>query len=151
MYGQTGDQEKQKKKIVIAALIMGIIIIVLIGVLINAITSKNKNKVANADETTAVIREDEKSTNVTKVEENSKAEEEKPEDAKLDPVSNEKTEESTATVTPSSDVKSETVATTTTTTSGSNLPSTGPAGALGLAILAGSATTYALYRKKNLA
>ncbi len=148
MYGQTENQDKQKKKIIIAALIMGVIIIILIGVLINAITSKNKNKVAANPESTAVIREDEKA-NQAKIEENKKEEEENPEDAKLDPVANDKKEETI--VTPSYDTKSEaatTAATDNAAATDSNLPSTGPAGALGLAVLAGSATTYAFSRKK---
>ena len=151
MYGQTGDQDKQKKKIIIAALIMGIIIIVLIGVLINAITSKNKNKIANEPETTAVIREDEKSNSI-KIEESKKEEEENPEDSKLDPVANEKTDEEI--VTPTSNTKAETSTAntaTSTSTNSSDLPSTGPAGAFGLAVLAGSATTYAFSRTKKVA
>ena len=136
MYGQTDTAEKQKKKIIIISLVMGIIIIVLIGVLINAITSKNKNtQVANTTETT-LVREDSKSE-PEKVEENtksddSKTEESKAEDTKLEPVAN-----TTTTVTPSSDVKTE------------NLPQTGASGVLGLALLAGSATTYAFSKKRK--
>ncbi|MBR2695551.1 hypothetical protein IKE86_01395 [Candidatus Saccharibacteria bacterium] len=128
MYGQTEDQDKQKKKIIIVSLVMGIIIIVLIGVLISAITSKNKAKLAEGKEQeTAVIREDEKQE-PTKVEETKKAE-----DEKLEPVANDpKTD--TKTVTPSSESK--------------DLPSTGPGSVLGLALLAGSATTYAFSKKR---
>ena len=129
MYGQTEDQEKQKKKIIIVSLIMGIIIIVLIGVLISAITSKNKAKLAEGKEQeTAVIREDEKSE-PTKVEENTKDGDKKAEDEKLEPVAND-----TKTVTPSSETK--------------NLPQTGAGSVLGLALLAGSATTYAFSKKR---
>ena len=93
MYGQTEDQEKQKKKIIIVSLIMGIIIIVLIGILINAITSKNKtSQVASTD--TSVVRDDEKSApTAQKIEENTKSEEtdQKAEDTKLEPVANSST------------------------------------------------------------
>ena len=144
MYGQTGDQDKQKKKIIIAALAMGIIIIILIGVLINAITSKNRTKLANNEQgTTAVVREDEKNE-PKKISEDKKEDETKAEDTKLDPVSNEPTDNKT--VTPSSNVVEDK---TTTSTGNTNLPSTGPAGALGLALLAGSATTYAFSKKRK--
>ncbi len=123
MYGQADTQDKQKKKIIIVSLIMGIIIIVLIGVLINAITSKNKNNDKIAEETT-LVREDTDKTQPTIVEENTKTEE---------PKAEEKKEEE---VTPSSDVKSDTV------------PSTGPESILGLALVAGSATTYAFSKRK---
>ncbi len=126
MYGQTEDQEKQKKKIIIVSLIMGIIIIVLIGVLISAITSKNKAKLAENNQDSSVIREDEKSE-PEKVAKNTKTEE-KAEDTKLDPVANK-----TETVTPSSESK--------------NLPKTGPESMIGLAVLAGSFTTYIASRK----
>ena len=82
MYGQTEDQEKQKKKIIIVSLIMGIIIIILIGVLISAITNKNKNKQI-ADAETALVQED-KNAEPTKIEENSK-DAEKAEDSKRQP------------------------------------------------------------------
>ena len=142
MYGQTEDQEKQKKKIVIVSLIMGIIIVVLIGVLISAITSKNK---ANQVAETSVVRDDEKSApTATKVEANTKSEdanksENNAEDAKLEPVTNEdkKSEKTETTVTPKSDVKTE------------NLPKTGPESVLALALLAGSATTYVFSRKRK--
>lgn len=129
MYGQTEDQEKQKKKIIIASLVMGTIIIILIGVLISAIASKNKARLAEQQATeTAVIREDTKQepskTNTSKT----------AEDEKLDPVANPK-EEKTAVVTPSSDVKD-------------NLPQTGAGSILGLALFAGSATTYVFSKRK---
>ena len=133
MYGQTEDQEKQKKKIIIVSLIMGIIIIVLIGVLISAITSKNKAKLAESGNQTSLVRENEKA-----------------EDTKLDPVANDtetgtksetetETKAETTTITPSSDVKSE------------NLPTTGASSVLGLAVLAGSATTYLFSKKQKRA
>ena len=136
MYGQTETQEKQKKKIIIVSLIMGIIILVLIGVLISAISNKNKAKLAEKAAESSLVREDEKS-DVTKVEDEPKAE-----DTKLDPVSNEakdteETEtETVATVTPSS------------TSVGNDLPQTGPGSVLGLALLMGSATTYAFSKKR---
>jgi len=132
MYGQTEDQEKQKKKIIIISLIMGIIIIVLIGVLINAITTKNKNKQLADNTETTLVREDEKQSEPTKVEENTK-DTEKAEDTKLDPVAN-NPETDTKTVTPSSESK--------------DLPSTGAGSVLGLALLAGSATTYVFSKKR---
>ena len=130
MYGQTEDQEKQKKKIIIVSLIMGIIIIALVGVLISTVTNKNKSKQTATE--TALVREDEnKPSEPSKVEENSK-DAEKAEDTKLEPVSNEKTE----TVTPKSESKD-------------NLPQTGAGSVLGLALLAGSATTYVFSKRKN--
>ena len=136
MYGQTEDQEKQKKKIIIVSLIMGIIIIILIGVLINAITTKNKNKQLADNTDSSLVREDEKST-PTKVEENTK-DTEKAEDTKLDPVANDQTDKKAdTTVTPSSNTKDT-----------NNLPSTGAGSILGLALLAGSATTYVFSKRK---
>ena len=130
MYGQTENQEKQKKKIIIVSLIMGIIIIVLIGVLISAITSKNKAKLAENNQESSLVREDEKNE-PGKVAENSKDEEKKAEDTKLDPVAN-----TTETVTPKSETKE------------NNLPQTGAGSVLGLALLAGSATTYVFSKRK---
>ena len=137
MYGQTENQEKQKKKIILVSCIMGIIIIVLIGVLINNISAKNKAR--KESEETALVREDEqKEAEPTKVEEtpkeetkteDAKAEEPKAEETKLEPVSNE--------VKPSSEVKSD------------NLPKTGASSILGLALLAGSATTFVFSRKNR--
>ncbi|MBR5389325.1 hypothetical protein IK146_02075 [Candidatus Saccharibacteria bacterium] len=144
MYGQTGDQDKQKKKIIIAALVMGIIIIILIGVLINAITSKNRAKLANNDQgSTAIVREDEKNE-PKKINEDKKEDDAKAEDMKLEPVSNESTDNKT--VTPSSNVVEDKP---TTSAGNNNLPSTGPAGALGLALIAGSATSYVFSKKRK--
>lgn len=132
MYGQTEDQEKQKKKIIIVSLVMGIIIILLIGVLISAITNKNKNKqLADNGQDTTLVREDTSAT-PTKVEDDPKNIDHADipaEDTKLDPVAND-------TVAPQSDVKSD-------------LPQTGAGSILGLALLAGSATTYAFSKRKN--
>ena len=130
MYGQTEDQEKQKKKIIIVSLIMGIIIIVLIGVLISAITSKNKAKLAENNQESSLVREDD-NKEPEKVAENSKEEDKKAEDTKLDPVAN-----TTETVTPKSETKD-------------NLPKTGAGSVLGLALLAGSATTYVFSKKRH--
>ena len=105
---------------------MGIIIIVLVGVLISTVTNKNKSKQTATE--TALVREDEnKPSEPTKVEENSK-DAEKAEDTKLEPVAN---------VTPSSETKNE------------DLPKTGAGSVLGLALLAGSATTYVFSKRKN--
>ena len=162
MYGQTDNQEKQKKRIVIASLVMGIIIIILIGVLINAITSKNRAKLASEQATVAVVREDEEqeptkvieSTNTEGIKSDEiKEEEGKPEDSKLDPVSNDPKENATSSSEGNSKTTTETTSNTntntTTTTDSSNLPTTGPTGAIGLAFLAGTATSYALSRKKK--
>ncbi|MBR2586808.1 hypothetical protein IKE71_00320 [Candidatus Saccharibacteria bacterium] len=134
MYGQAEDQEKQKKKIIIVSLIMGIIIIVLIGVLISAIVSKNKQKTETAQETT-LIHEDEAPAPARISDNSDKSEdktEEKAEETKLEPVSNSET----VAVAP----KTETVET--------DLPQTGAGSVLGLALLAGSATTFVFSKRK---
>ena len=125
MYGQPDNQEQQKKKIIIVSLAMGIIIIILIGVLISAITSKNKARLAEQQkqQETAIVREDEQQAPA-------KTETTQAEDEKLDPVANNESQ----TVKPSSDAK--------------DLPQTGAGSILGLALLAGSATTYTFSKRK---
>ena len=137
MYGYTDQQpDNQKKKIIIVSLVMGIIIVVLIGVLINAIVKKNHLVSETAqnetvDDSAYVVNEN---GDLVAVTESSKEEEKPAEDGKADPVEG----EATAAVTPSSDVKSE-------------IPATGAEGVLGFALLMGTITTFALSKSKRFA
>jgi len=138
MYGQTyttSEPTTQKKKIIIVSLIMGIIIIVLIGVLINAIMTKRKNALNEASQTSSEVV---KATNLSgeTVTDDSNTKTDSAESEHLEPVSG---DSAVATVTPSSDVKSD-------------LPATGPEGVLGFALLMGSASMLFLARnyKKSL-
>ena len=115
------NQNVDRRKVIIVTIIMGVL---LLGVIVLAIVSMvNKGKPA---ETTPVVAEK------TTVDDSTL--EEKP-SKDLQPVEN---TESTSTVT----VEPTTVAT--------NLPDTGPMDILPIAMIAGSATAYALSRKKSL-
>ncbi|MBQ7802725.1 hypothetical protein IJ380_02600 [Candidatus Saccharibacteria bacterium] len=141
MYGYTDQQPEtsQKKKIIIVSLIMGIIIIVLIGVLINAIVKKNHlaTETGSRVDDSAYIRDE--NGELVPVEDSSKDSHEvetaNAEDGKAEPVANDET------VTPSSEEK--------TVASATEIPATGAEGILGLALLLGSVTAFIL--SKNLA
>ena len=136
-YGVNPADEKQKKRIVIVSLIMGIIILVLIGVLVNAIAKKNHAKTNEAE--IAVVDESQNSAPESRTSED--AEKENPA-----PVEND--ENSTAS---NIDTKAggtaagSTVATAT--SSDNKLPQSGPSDYIPLALLLGATTAY-LYSKK---
>ncbi|MBQ3261151.1 hypothetical protein IJH29_00605 [Candidatus Saccharibacteria bacterium] len=125
MYAQP-EPTAQKKKIIIVSTVMGLIILALIGVLINAIVKKNQAKPV---EETTLVREDEKPS--TTVAENDKSESPSAEDGNLAPVAG----GAVAAVEPSSDVK--------------EMPKTGPESTLGLALLLGAVVVFLTSRSES--
>ena len=143
-YGANPAEEKQKKKIVIVSLIMGIIILVLIGVLINAIVKKNHLKSANTDTTVAVIDESAEAPAARTSEESAEA-------ANLAPVENTDGSATSSSETSSAESTTSTGSEEATTSASSKLPQTGPADLLPLALLLGSVVTFASSRKLAVA
>jgi len=137
-YGANPAEEKQKKRIIIVSLIMGIIILVLIGVLINAISKKNHAKTTSQE--VAVVDESQNSAPEVRSSEDAQSE-------NVAPVEN--TESSTAS---SDDAKSNAAteassSSASQTATSSNLPQSGPSDYLPLALLFGVTTAYLCSRK----
>lgn len=141
-YGVNPAEEKQKKRIIIVSLIMGIIILVLIGVLINAISKKNQAKTQNTE--TSVVDESKNSAPETRSSEEAQSENPAPvENTESSTASNEKTESE------KSETEAKSVATTK--SSSNNLPQSGPSDYLPLALLLGVTTAYLCSKKMTVA
>ena len=137
-YGANPAEEKQKKRIIIVSLIMGIIILVLIGVLINAISKKNHAKTTGQE--VAVVDESQNSAPEVRSSEDAQSENVAPvENTESSTASSDDTTSNTATEAPSSSTSQ--------TATSSNLPQSGPSDYLPLALLLGVTTAYLCSRK----
>lgn len=164
MYGYVDQTDTQKKKIVIASLIMGIIIVVLIGVLISAIVKKNRvafgGETSKVDDTAYVPSagaNNAESGNLNPVSNSSTSGTSSSDDSKNSETSNNSEKSENVVVTPSSDVKENTSNSTSAQTpnstssnkSSSEIPKTGATeSVLGLALLLGAVSMYLL--SKNI-
>ncbi len=138
-YGVNPADEKQKKRIIIVSLVMGIIILVLIGVLVNAIVKKNHIKSGDTQGQIAVVDESQNSEPEARTTEDAESE-------NLAPVEN----TADAAGSTADDKTTENIASASTTKT-TNLPQSGPSDYFGLALLLGSLTAYALSKKNAVA
>ena len=138
MYGQIDESTTQRKKLIIVSAVMGIIILILAGVLVNAIINKNK-KPASEIASEGVIANDEEpgeNSEVSRAESagnsSENSESNSAESENLNPVSNENDGNRSAGSSSESSSASE----------AKKLPQTGPREALSLALLLGSCVMF---------
>ena len=134
MYGQVNESDTQRKKLIIISVVMGLIILFLAVVFINAIVRKNNNLVSKETASENVELEDnEENAEVSRAENSESSESsESAEAGNLAPVSN-----SSAVANAESSSSS---------SSNSALPSTGPREVVSLALLLGSVAMYLFSR-----
>lgn len=155
MYGQVNESNTQRRKLIIASVIMGLIILVLAIILIGAIINRNKRLAANEAELASVSTpaEGETSDNpdVSRAESAESSDgsnsSESAESANLAPVSNENDGSQSA------GSSSENSSNRANGNGSGSLPATGPKEVLSLALLLGSVAAYlsSVAYKKELA
>ena len=134
MYGQVNESNTQRKKLIIVSVVMGIIILVLAVILVNAIINKNK-KPASEIASEGVIASDEEpgeNAEVSRAESAGDSGAKSAESENLNPVSNETDGKQSADQTSETSASSE----------AKKLPSTGPREVISLALLLGSCAMF---------
>lgn len=134
MYGQVNESNTQRKKLVIVSAVMGIIILILAGVLVNAIINKNKKPVSEIASEGVISTDEAPSDNpeVSRAESAGDSDAKSAESENLNPVSNETDGKQSADRTSETSASSE----------AKKLPSTGPREVISLALLLGSCAMF---------
>jgi len=134
MYGQINESNTQRKKLIIVSVVMGIIILVLAVILVNAIINKNKKPASEIASEGVIASDEEPSENaeVSRAESAGDSGAKSAESENLNPVSNETDGKQSANQTSETSTSSE----------AKKLPSTGPHEVISLALLLGSCAMF---------